>query len=46
MKKICLFVLVGLLLTTLVGCGTVKGVGEDVTTLGHWLTRGADKANN
>jgi predicted small secreted protein len=44
MKKFVLFVLAGLLLTTVIGCGTVKGIGEDVTTIGNWLTRGSDRA--
>lgn len=44
MKKITLFVLVGLFVMTIVGCGTVRGFGDDISTVGHWLTRGSDKA--
>ena len=39
MKKIYLFFLVGLLVMTGVGCGTVKGFGEDISTVGRWITR-------
>lgn len=24
------------------GCSTIKGLGEDVSTLGRWITRGVD----
>jgi len=44
MRKITLFVLAGLLMATVVGCGTVKGFGDDLSTVGHWFTRGADRA--
>ncbi|MBF0384339.1 MAG: entericidin EcnA/B family protein [Candidatus Omnitrophica bacterium] len=44
MKRITLFVLVGLLLTTVVGCGTLRGIGDDIATVGHWITRGSNKA--
>ena len=44
MKGMCLFVLAGLLVMTIVGCGTVKGFGDDISTVGHWFTRGADRA--
>jgi predicted small secreted protein len=42
MKKICLFVLGGLLALSIAGCGTIKGMGEDVSTVGRWLTKGSD----
>ena len=44
MKRIYLFVLAGLLVMTVVGCGTVRGFGDDISTVGHWLTRGSDRA--
>ena len=44
MKKIYLFVFSGLLLLVMSGCGTVKGIGQDISTVGHWVTRGADNA--
>ncbi|MDP2654321.1 MAG: hypothetical protein Q8Q08_09845 [Candidatus Omnitrophota bacterium] len=40
MKKMALFVLVGLLVVTAVGCGTVRGFGDDISTVGRWITRG------
>jgi predicted small secreted protein len=42
MKRIYLIVLGGLLALSIAGCGTIKGMGEDVSTVGHWLTRGSD----
>jgi predicted small secreted protein len=42
MNKICLLVFSGLLLLAMAGCGTIKGIGQDIGTLGHWLTRGSD----
>ncbi len=45
MKKITLFVLTGLLAMTVVGCGTVRGFGDDISTVGRWFTRGSDRAN-
>jgi len=44
MKKIYLLVFSGLLLLAMAGCGTIKGIGQDISTVGHWLTRGSDNA--
>jgi len=44
MKKICAAILCGLLMLTMVGCGTIKGLGEDISTLGRWLIKGSDTA--
>jgi len=41
MKKVCLFILCAILLVTVVGCGTIKGIGEDFTALGGWVSRGS-----
>jgi len=46
MKITYLIVLAGLLVMTAVGCGTVRGIGDDITTVGHWFTRGSDRATN
>ena len=46
MKKACLFVLCALLILTAVGCGTIKGIGEDISALGGWLIRGSDSATS
>ena len=42
MKKICLLIFSSLLLLAIAGCGTIKGMGQDIATVGHWLTRGSD----
>ena len=31
-----------LLMVICVGCSTVKGVGEDLSTVGGWVTKGSD----
>jgi len=33
-----------MLLLTAVGCGTIKGIGEDVSAFGGWMTRGSKAA--
>jgi predicted small secreted protein len=45
MKKGYLMLLCGLLLLSAVGCGTVKGIGEDISTVGKWLTRSSNTVN-
>jgi len=42
MKKTCLFVLCVLLILTVAGCGTIRGLGEDINTVGKWLMKGSD----
>ena len=42
MKKACLFILSGLLILSIAGCSTIKGLGNDISTLGSWLTKGSD----
>lgn len=46
MKRVCLLVLCGVLILTAVGCGTIKGLGEDISTIGRWLVKGSDTAKN
>lgn len=46
MKKITLLGLAVLLVLAVAGCNTVKGFGDDISTVGHWFTRGADRATN
>jgi predicted small secreted protein len=46
MKKFCLFVLCAALITTTAGCGTIKGLGEDISTVGRWLMKGSDSAKS
>jgi predicted small secreted protein len=41
------FVLYGaFILLGIMGCNTVKGMGEDIGTVGRWLTRGSKGAEN
>ena len=42
MKKICFYVLCVLLILSIAGCGTIKGMGDDISTLGGWLIKGSD----
>ena len=44
MRKMYLVVLAGVLVMTVVGCGTVKGFGDDISTVGNWFMRGSDRA--
>jgi len=44
MKKTLLLGVCLLLVAAITGCGTVKGLGEDVSTVGGWLTKGSDRA--
>lgn len=30
------------LMVASIGCSTIKGVGEDLSTVGGWVTRGSD----
>ena len=42
MKKFILFSFLAGYVVSLSGCGTIKGVGEDIGAVGHWLTHGSD----
>ncbi|MCK5214311.1 MAG: hypothetical protein KAR05_03045 [Candidatus Omnitrophica bacterium] len=42
MKNILLIAL----LFCLAGCGTIKGIGEDITAIGGWFTRGSDSVQD
>lgn len=44
MKRVWLFVFCAILILTVAGCGTVKGLGEDISTIGRWLMKGSDSA--
>ena len=41
MKKISLSILCGAIMITAVGCGSIKGLGDDITAVGGWFSRGA-----
>lgn len=36
-------VLITLALICLTGCGTMKGIGQDVGTIGDWTEKGSDE---
>ena len=42
MEKIYLSVLCGLLILAMAGCGTIRGLGEDLNAVGKWLIKGSD----
>ena len=42
MKKICLFILCGVFTLTAIGCGTIKGFGDDISAVGGWFSKGSD----
>ena len=46
MRKVCLLVLCAILILAAAGCGTIKGVGEDISTVGRWLMKGSDTAKS
>lgn len=46
MKKVSALLVLTALVITLSGCETIKGFGEDVSTVGRWLTKGSEKAQN
>ena len=46
MKKIGLLVLCGMFTLTGLGCGTIKGVGEDIGTVGGWFVKGSDSVKD
>jgi len=46
MNKVLLMVVCLSLAVVSVGCSTVKGVGEDISTIGGWLKKGSDDLRN
>jgi len=42
MRKTLLLLLCVCFTLAVTGCGTIKGIGEDVTALGGWLTKGSE----
>jgi len=46
MKRHFWLALSGLLILAIAGCGTIKGIGEDIGTVGRWLSRGSDNVKN
>ena len=46
MKKVSLLVLCTILVLAAAGCGTIKGLGEDISTVGRWLMKGSDTSKS
>ena len=44
MKKFYLYFFCGLILLTVVGCNTIKGLGKDFDAMGGWIIKGSEKA--
>lgn len=42
MKKAVLGGICLILTVACIGCNTIKGLGEDVTTVGGWVVKGSD----
>jgi len=42
MRRIILSVLVFAFVVSLAGCSTIKGIGDDIKTLGGWITSGSE----
>jgi len=42
MKKLVLAGICITLMLASVACSTIKGVGEDISSMGGWLTKGSD----
>ncbi len=43
MNKIGLLILGGMFMVAAVGCGTIKGLGQDVSAVGGWFVKSSDK---
>lgn len=44
MRKFYRYFLCGLILLTVAGCETVKGLGKDFDAMGGWVIKGSEKA--
>ena len=44
MRKFYLYSLCGLILLTVAGCNTIKGLGKDFDAIGGWIIKGSEKA--
>ena len=43
MKKMFLSVVCLMLAGMIAGCGTIKGIGEDVKAVGGWMTKSSER---
>jgi len=46
MKKMLLAATCLVLAITSIGCSTIKGVGEDISSIGGWVSKGSDNVKN
>ena len=46
MNKLLLTAVCLMFTVTLVGCGTIKGIGEEIGTVGGWLVKGSDNVQD
>ncbi len=42
MSKLYFWIILSVVSISLTGCGTIKGVGEDLTTVGGWISQSSD----
>ena len=42
MNKVLLAAICLVLMAISIGCNTIRGLGEDVTTVGGWVVKGVD----
>ncbi|MDD5069601.1 MAG: entericidin [Candidatus Omnitrophica bacterium] len=45
MKKFYFLILCAMVVLVSSGCATVKGMGEDISSFGGWMTNSSDKVN-
>ena len=46
MKRTCVCALCGLFIFTALGCGTIKGFGDDISAVGRWFSNGSDNVKD
>lgn len=46
MQRSLLALFAAVSLVAMSACGTVKGMGEDISAVGHWFVKGSDKVEN
>ncbi|MFC1594221.1 hypothetical protein ACFL38_02725 [Candidatus Omnitrophota bacterium] len=46
MKRLVLIAICLAFTATLIGCGTMKGLGEDITAVGGWFVKGSDEVSS
>ena len=46
MKKMLLAAVCLVFVVTSIGCSTIKGIGEDISAIGGWVSTGSDNVKN